>query len=135
MGNAGFEYGDIKVICAEDCGNAPRKVLLKELYMSFSRNEIGFIEDHLTEDAIWNIIGDRWTQGKDLFLESLKKLRSLRVTEIQICNIITHGKTAAVNGSVHLEDNSSRAFCDVYLFNNSAKSGKIKEITSYIIVQ
>jgi hypothetical protein len=127
------EYGDLKIICAEDCGNSPKKNLLKELNIAFAKNDLGFINENITDDIYWYIIGDKIVQGKDNFAETLKQMMNSKVTEIHIRNIITHGSTGAVNGILLLEDNKSHAFCNVYKFTSAGKNSKIKEITSYVI--
>ncbi|WP_332699450.1 nuclear transport factor 2 family protein [Halalkalibacter lacteus] len=133
MDNTYSEYGDIKIICVEDCGNSPKKKLLKELNIAFAENDIGFIMENITEDVYWNLIGEKLIQGKDNFVETLKQMKNRKVTEIHIRNIITHGSTGAVNGTYILEDKNSYAFCDIYNFTSAGKNSKIKEITSYII--
>ncbi|MBD1383324.1 nuclear transport factor 2-like protein [Metabacillus arenae] len=127
------EYSDLKVICADDCGNAPKKVLLKELTIAFTKNDIDFITKVISDNVCWDMIGDKMIQGKDNLVEMLKQKKIRTVTEIHISNIITHGSTGAVNGTLIFENKKSYAFCDVYNFTSAGKHAKIKEIASYVI--
>lgn len=52
--------------------------------------------------------------------------------ELTIKNIITHGRSAAVDGTMKSPDGKTYAFCDVYQFRG-LKNPKIKEMTSYVV--
>ncbi len=56
--------------------------------------------------------------------------------ELKISNIITHGITAAVDGTVKFVDDPDDvklyAFCDICRFNRF-KDPKVKELTSYVL--
>ena len=122
-----------KVICSEDCGNAPKKALLKEVHIAFAEHDTAFILENVTDDIRWHIIGDKLIQGKSEVAAALETMKDEKVEELTINNIITHGKTAAVNGSTTLASGRTVAFCDVYGFDGHGKNAKIKEITSYVI--
>lgn len=123
---------DLKIMSPEDCGNAPKKGLLKELSIAFAKNDIEIITEMSSEHIYWNIIGEKLVQGKAQFIETLND-RSHTVTELHIQNIITHGREGAINGTLILTDKKHVAFCDIYKFTNAGKNAKIKEITSYLI--
>ncbi|MBU5443107.1 nuclear transport factor 2 family protein [Paenibacillus sp. MSJ-34] len=127
------DYDNLTLICPVDCGNAPKKAQLKELNIAFAKHDIAFIIENMTEDVIWNIVGGKRIQGKERLVEALKQMKNSKITELEISNIITHGYTGSANGIMRLGNNKSYAFCNVYLFNSSAKNAKIKEITSYVI--
>ncbi|SEB61216.1 DNA-binding protein [Paenibacillus sp. GP183] len=133
MDHAKSEYGDLKIISAEDCGNAPKKELLREFNIAFAKNDIGFIIENITDNVLWNIVGDKRIEGKDTFADTLKQMRNSTAIELYISNIITHGNTGSANGILTFENKKSYAFCDVYIFSSAAKNAKIKEITSYVI--
>ncbi len=50
---------------------------------------------------------------------------------LEIYQVITHGKFASINGVISLANETKIDFCDVYMFSNTSKSGKVKEIKSY----
>lgn len=128
-----IRYDQVKIICAEDCGNAPKKEFLRAFNVAFVCNDIGFIMDNIMDGIQWNWIGSHAWQGKDQVLRMLERLNDRTPTELIISNIITHGYTGSLNGVLNLESNVSYAFCNIYRFNSSLNKTKIKEITSYII--
>lgn len=124
---------NIKIECAENCGNSPKKKLLRDLSIAFVKNEIEFCMDWMTDDVVWEIIGDKLIRGKGDFEKALHQMKNCKVQQLRIQNIITHGNTGSVNGTLILNDKESVAFCDVYNFRGFGKNSKIKAITSYII--
>lgn len=123
----------VKVICAENCGNSPKKKLLKELSVAFAKNEFDFCVDWVTDDIIWEIVGDQTIQGKSDFERALNQFKDRKVQQLSIENIITHGNTGSVNGELTLNNHQRVAFCDIYNFRGFRKDAKIKAITSYAI--
>ncbi|WP_077212476.1 hypothetical protein [Bacillus dakarensis] len=78
----------------------------------------------------WNEVNDISIQGH---VEAKKILATTsRISQIEILNIITHGKTASVNGTVKFEDDNIYSFCNMYTFVSAGKN-TVKEITSYVI--
>lgn len=133
MSEDNIRYDQVKIICAEDCGNAPKKELLRAFNVAFVCNDIGFITETIIEDIQWNFIGSNVLQGKAQVFRMLEKLIDKKPTELVISNIITHGYSGSLNGILNLESNTSYAFCHIYRFNSSLNKTKIKEITSFII--
>lgn len=126
-------FDQLKVKCAESCGNSPKKELLKELTIAFAKNDNGFCLEWMKDDVIWDIIGERCIQGTDEFEDALVMKRDREAEELLIDNIITHGNTGSVNGTLIFADKSRTAFCDVYNFAGFGKNAKVKKICSYRI--
>ncbi len=133
MDSRTYENNNLKIICPDDCGNAPKKQHLKELTIAFAKNDLLSINDNITDDFQWNIIGKKRIHGKENFVEALKQMQHNKVTELHITNIITHGYDGSVNGTFILENKKNYGFCNVYKFFSSRNHSKIKECTSYII--
>lgn len=125
------EMNGLNVISPTDCDNAPKKKILKDLLISFALNDFPNIETHITDDIEWNLVNVQTLQGKEQLMELLKKM-NMKIIELEIQYLITHGKTASANGTVKFEDGRVVSFCNVYLFVSAGKN-TIKEITSYII--
>lgn len=123
----------IKIECEENCGNSPKKILLKELSIASATNDIDFCMNWMRDDILWEIVGDKQIQGKDDFEHELNRMKDRKVQELRIHNIITHGNTASLNGTLILSDDKKIAFCNVYNFSGFGKNAKIKRITSYVI--
>lgn len=132
MGHSPSEHEALQIFCGEDCGNAPKKALLKEFNIAFARGDVDFMLEHAAPNIVWEMVGDRTLRGKDEFAEALDQLKKNKATELHIHNIITHGNVASANGLLKFGE-KSYAFSAVYRFNSFAKSAKIKEITSYVI--
>src|SRR5690625_6136494 len=123
---------DVNVICAEDCGNAPKKLVFRDFNIAFARSDKLYILEQISDDIVVHIVGSKKIIGKDQFYKKLNKMKLKKAIEIEINHIITHGNTAAANGVIRYKA-GDYSFCDMYLFNSFRKNAKIKEITSYII--
>jgi hypothetical protein len=126
------EQSMVKITVDEDCGNAPKKLFLKDFNIAFAEKDIDFVADSVSDDISWDIVGDKTVQGKHNFLETLEQATNDHISELIIGKIITHGKEGAVSGMRTLQNGKHHAFCDVYEFSG-AKGTQIKTITSYII--
>lgn len=126
------QMDELKIICQEDCGNAPKKLVLRDFNIAFAKCDADFILESISEEVVWNMIGDKCIFGKDNMSKELNELTN-KAVELHLNNIITHGKTGAVNGTLKFGNGKSYSFCDVYLFSSAGKNAKIKEITSYVI--
>jgi hypothetical protein len=122
----------LQIFCAEDCGNSPKKALLRDISIAFAKNEISFCLDWMIDNIEWDIVGDQLIHGKDNVEKVLIRMKR-NVQQLHIHNIITHGNTGSVNGTLILMDQHTIEFCDVYNFAGFGKNAKIKKITSYVI--
>tara|TARA_B100000678_G_C18151547_1_gene479150 strand:+ start:649 stop:1026 length:378 start_codon:yes stop_codon:yes gene_type:complete len=121
-----------KIVSSPNCGNSPKMEFLKDFNIAFAKGNVEFIVDNVTDDIIWNIIGDKKIDGKKTFVEELKKMKSEKATELIIDQILSHGKEGAANGIMKMQNGKKYAFSDFYKFKG-AKGAKIKSITSYVI--
>lgn len=121
-----------KMISRTDCGNSPKMEFLKQFNIAFAEGNVIFLKEGVTDDIIWNIIGDRKIEGRANFVKALEELQSLKASELMLDQILSHGKEGAVNGWMIMENGKKYAFSDFYFFQD-AKGEKIKAITSYCI--
>ncbi|QCJ47970.1 nuclear transport factor 2 family protein [Haloprofundus sp. MHR1] len=121
------------VTVGEDCGNAPKKALLKEFNVAFAENDVECLLDTVTDDVEWTIVSDREISGRDDFADAVEEMVDVDTTALTIDHVITHGATASVDGTVNLADGTVYAFCDVYEFSSHAKDAKIQTMTSYVV--
>ena len=121
-----------KVIFKEDCGNAPKKLIIFELYQKIINNDESFLE-YLKDDIIWDIKGREEIKGLENFLIKVKSFTN-NIKEIRLYEIITHVRVAAANGIIELESGKLIDFADTFKFNNSSKTAKISVINSYYIL-
>lgn len=123
---------NIKLSVPKDCGNAPKKLILKNFNIALVTGDTETILGNLADHMTWTIIGDKMVKGKDAFIDKLSELHDGEITELVIHDIITHGYVASAHGKV-LGVNRDYYFCHVYKFTSASKTAKIKEMTSYII--
>ena len=115
-----------------DCSNAPRKVLLRDFISAFALADVDAILAPMSDDIVWNLVGDAVIEGKENVRKLLKGMENAGTSDLVIETIITHGLDAAVNGVIKSNSGQSHAFCDVVQFDGEAGM-KIKTMTSYSI--
>lgn len=133
MSVASATLHDVVNLCvAADCGNAPKRLVLRDYVLAVAERDVDAIAAALADDVVWEIVG-RSTTMKDDFASTVDQLFKGAVDTLSIESILTHGKEGCVAGTMVLADGRSIRFCDVYLFNGHSKTAKIKKITSYLI--
>lgn len=133
MKNVLPQFDNLKIVCLEDCGNAPKKLLLRDFNIAFARGDVDTIVQNISDDVCWEMIGDKRLEGIRSVTEELEQMKEFKATELHLTSIITHGATASADGILHFPDGSRYAFSDVYRFTSAGKQAKIKEIRSYVI--
>lgn len=123
----------VKIICDEDCSNAPKKILLREWLSAFVQGKAEAVLELLTEGVVWEVVGAARFEGKAEVGEWLKDAASHEKSELCILTIITHGATGSANGTVTFTDGTGYNFCHVFTFNSAGKTAKVKAIASYVI--
>ncbi|MBC9909722.1 nuclear transport factor 2 family protein [Chitinophaga varians] len=123
----------VKIHVQEDCGNAPKKLFVKDLIVAMVNKDRAFMDQHTTEDIQWNMVGGASIKGKEPVLTTLQRSRSEAVTELTIHTIVTHGYDGVAEGSLKFRDGTTQAFCDVYRFRSSTNNAPVKAITTYAI--
>jgi hypothetical protein len=59
---------------------------------------ISFVSSHITEDIIWDIIGDKVVHGKKEYIAVLLERNKTPAKVLALSKIITHGHDASTNG-------------------------------------
>jgi len=121
-----------KIISSPNCGNSPKMEFLKQFNIAFAEGNVEFLTKGVTDDIVWNVIGDKKIEGIKAFTAELEKMQTVKTSELRIDQILSHGKEGAANGMMIMENGTQYAFSDFYVFQ-SAKGEKIKAITSYCI--
>lgn len=115
-----------------DCGNAPRKLFLKELLIAIAEGNIKHVQEVIPEHISWDIVGQKQITGQQQYLKELKGHAIWKIRELVVDTIITHGPDASVSGRVTAADKSTYKFCDVYRFKG-AGDATINSITTFLI--
>ncbi len=121
-----------KIVSSPNCEKSPKMEFLKDFNIAFAKGNVEFLIESVTDEIIWNIIGDKKIEGKENYAEELKKMKEEKATELILDQILSHGKEGAANGIIKMQNDKKYAFSDFYIFNG-AKGSKIKSITSYVI--
>jgi hypothetical protein len=123
-----------RIVVEEDCGNAPKKQVLRDFNIAIAEQNTAQILDPIADTICWEIVGEKRLEGKEQVEEAIAQMmQSGKMSELILRNIMTHGTVGAVDGIATYENGERVAFCEVYRFTSGAKNAKIKEITSYRI--
>jgi hypothetical protein len=123
----------VTITVHEDCGNAPKKLFVKNFVVAAVSNDSAFVARNTTDDIRWNLVGGQCITGRQDVLAELQRSRSDGVAELIINTVVTHGYNGAADGLLKFNDGKTVAFCDVYQFKASTNNSPIKAITTYAI--
>lgn len=122
-----------EIVIPEDCGNAPRERLLRDFNLAFIEGDIEKTLSFVAEDVTWELVGEGTINGRDGMGAWLGSMAGKKARRVEFEHFITHGKTAAVNGSYEMEGGSKFRFCDIYEFAAAASDSLIRNYTSYVV--
>jgi ketosteroid isomerase-like protein len=110
------------------------KEIVTAVIDAFDNNDVELILSYLTEDAEWHMVGDQTYAGKETIREFFTTHPDMKMISSTRENIIVEGNTAAVNGEVQCEEESSGAkhemyYCDLYVLEGDL----VKKMTSYVL--
>lgn len=105
---------------------------LKDFNIAFANGNVNFLSENVSDNIIWNIVSEKKITGKESFEKEIKMMKNIKISEIILDQIITHGSGGAVSGIMKLENGEKYAFSDFYKFSSS-KGLIIKEINSFAI--
>ncbi len=114
-----------------DCGNAPRKRILRDFVVSLAERDSEQITALLADSASWSIVGVDTLNGGDDVRDWMSGLPE--VDEVLFDSLLTHGRGASVDGVLRLADGRSTGFCHVLRFTGAAKRAKVSGVKSYIL--
>ena len=109
------------------------KKLVKKINEAFSKGDIEYILSHLADNIRWNIVGMPIVWGKSKFLETMEMIVIESFPDITVNNIIAEGDYVVVESTSNINSKASESYnpsyCDIY----HLKSGKIQDLTTYIV--
>ena len=73
-----------RIISSPNCGNSPKMEFLNDFSIAFAKGDVEFIAESVTNEIVWNIVGERKIEGKEKFMEELEKMKSQKVTELKL---------------------------------------------------
>lgn len=112
-----------------------REKLLKKFNEAFANCDTEFLANSVTDDIVWNIIGEKLISGRKDFEKSLDRMRHGGPTKIFVNEMIISDDRSVVEGIVefYVEPGKKKkyAFCDVYVFSEIDDT-KFKELRTYV---
>ena len=60
-----------KIIIQPDCGNAPRKIFLKEFNVALANGNLEFLKENIPDKISWEIAGKKTVTGKENYLKEV----------------------------------------------------------------
>lgn len=124
---------NLQVIVKEDCGNAPKKIVLRDFFIAIAEKDTQTILNHVNDNITYTEIGKIEIQGTENFLTRIEEIIPNEISVLDLTNIITHGKTTAVNGKVETTQGQIFHFASIVILSSAGKAAKIKKMTNYII--
>jgi hypothetical protein len=110
---------------------------LKQIAASFSVGQFDKVYQHLSENIIWNVVGENSFVGKKSVIDNCEQVAAYFksvTTNFTTENIIVDHNRVAIEGTAEFVTAGKRVSyvwaCDVYEFNDKKE---IEKITSYCI--
>lgn len=123
----------VQVTAAPDCGNAPRKQVLRDFAVAIAERDTDGLLSTVAADVEWDIVGRRTVRGKADFAAAVTAVVDRPAETLQMDSILTHGREGAVSSRMGFPGGGELRCCDVYTFSGHGKTAKITRITSYWI--
>ena len=123
---------EMKIIIPKGCDNAPRKQIIIDFTVAILKQQNEVVEKYADESIVWfQLKENKKIESLSALLTILQNENKDIIETLEVYQVITHGKFASINGLISLANGTKVDFCDVYMFSNTARSGKVKEIKSY----
>ena len=123
----------MRIVCPDDCGNAPRKVQLRDFIIACAQGALGPHAELLAEGVVWDVVGEKAIVGRAAVGAYLEAAPGARPEELRIHTIVTHGSTAALNATLLGPGESRLELAEVYHFTGAGSRGRIRAAKSYRI--
>jgi hypothetical protein len=120
------------VVVDADCGNAPKKALVRDWLIAAAKGDTASIRAHLAEQARWETVGETECCGVEEVAEGLAGLGE-DVAVFRLDRLLSHGKHVAVDGSVEQADGASTRFAHFIEFDGHGKKSRIASIVTYVV--
>ena len=109
------------------------KQTIDKVIKAFEDNNVEAILDLLTDDAEWQMLGDKTIKGKDNWRAFFAQHPEMTMVSSTTNHIIIDGDQAAVDGEVSCKDKDGNLFdmyyCDLY----ELQDAKVKKMVTYSV--
>ena len=114
-----------------DCGNAPKKILIKDFSILIAQGKVEGLSEFITEDIRWELVGEKLIKGQAAFIEAIKDMGTMKIEELTIHEILTQGNEGASHGQIRLSDGAIYGYGEFYAFWGE-KGTRIRSMTTYV---
>src|SRR5690606_62467 len=122
----------VNINVGPDCGNAPKKLFLKDFTVALAKGDVDFLTDCIGDHMVWEVVGESQVTGKEDYVKAIKRHKLWKVKGMSIDTIITHGTEASVSGQITAKDNSKFGFCNIYKFR-SAGAAIVNSVRTFLV--
>jgi uncharacterized protein len=109
------------------------KAVVEAFDRAFAKGDVDAILSQMADDVEWEMVGDMKVAGKENIRKFFKSMEGMGLPEIWPGIKVAEGDRVTSEGKMKGHDREGKeftaAYCDSFLF----KSGKIKQLTSYVI--
>jgi hypothetical protein len=102
----------------DNCGNSPRMMIVAELCRAWGEGDQDYLDAWLAEDAVWT---------------THPEVGSADIASLELENVVTHGRVGSCDGIAVRADGSHLHFAHFFRFASTAKTAKVRAITSYLV--
>lgn len=108
--------------------------LIQQINVALEKGDLAFLEDHMTDDVQWNIIGNsKPVIGKQQFIKVCGSAPLKEGTpKITVTNMLIDGNKVAVEAIIEAVTTAGKEYrqmvCDIYHFSGD----KFNQLTTYL---
>lgn len=121
------------VVIAADCGNAPKKLLVRDWLIDAAAGDVEGVEARLDQAAHWEDVGAAECRGRSDVAAALVALPGAEVTTFGLHRLLSHGKHVAVDGTFECADGRVARFAHFIEFSGHGKNAGIESVVSYVL--
>lgn len=113
-----------------------KEEFIRDFNEAFSNNDLDFILNNMSDNIVWNMIGEKTIEGKKAVKEFMEPMSKIETLELELLGIVSREQSAAAHGRMKIKDSSggikSFGFADFYEFEG-INIPKVSKMTSYVV--
>ena len=117
-----------KITILADCSNSPKNTFIKDFNVAFANSDIHALGNMVSDDIVWEMLGDKTISGKPEFIAALKSMKDLDIVECKLETAISHGKSASASGLMVMKDGKAFAFRCLPVFVSQRRQDQTYEV-------
>lgn len=116
------------VVIDADCGNAPRKVQVRDWLVALESGDTTSVHALLVDDIEWEYVGVGVRRGRE---EVTAGVRNAPARSLRIHSLLSHGKQVAAEGHCVRAGGDEVRFAHIVTFSGNGKSARIRSVVTY----